>query len=269
MNSCLYECDVMHHRLFPKKNSFRYRIFMFSIDLEEVDTLHKKLWLFSRNAFNWFAFRDSDHVQFPFGRLKNGKTTKQNITEFLESQHIVLGEGRIMLVTNMAVWGYSFNPISFYLCYDHYDRPVCAVAEVCNTHGEMKMYVLDKTHLSNSTFQRRVTKHFYVSPFASLESSFDFIFKLPGNTLNMRVDDYEENKRFLLTSLNGKKKALTDARLLWYGVRFPFITARIMTLIFWQAFILWMKRVPFQKKNVHLHLQRDAYNYKKLKPTNA
>ena len=246
-----------------------YNLFMFAIDLDELDTLHKRLRLFSRNKWNWFGFRDSDHVQFPLGKGKNTKTTKENISEYLLSQKVQLPEGRIVLVTNVAVFGYSFNPISFYLCYDADNRPVCAVAEVCNTHGEMKLYVLTDSCLKGDVFQRLVSKHFYVSPFASLDSSFDFIFKLPDDTLHMRVDDYQDNKRFLITSLTGKKKELTDLRLLWYAFRFQVITLNIMASIYWQAFVLFIKGVPYQKKDFNTHLQRDAFNYKKIKPAHS
>ena len=37
LRSALYECDVMHHRLEPKEHHFRYRIFMFALDLDEID----------------------------------------------------------------------------------------------------------------------------------------------------------------------------------------------------------------------------------------
>lgn len=42
MNSCLYECTVMHHRLVPRKHAFHYRIFFFSLDLDEIDTAARK-----------------------------------------------------------------------------------------------------------------------------------------------------------------------------------------------------------------------------------
>ncbi len=267
MNSCLYQCEVMHHRLFPKKNRFRYTVFMFCFDLDELNVLHQKLNLFSYNRFNWFSFRDVDHVQFPLGSGRNSNTTRQNIAGYLDSQNITLGSGKILLVTNVSILGYSFNPISFYLCYDENNKPLCSVAEVCNTHGEMKLYLLDRTTLKDHVFQRKVSKHFYVSPFADLEASFDFIFKLPSDTLHMRVDDYQDGKRFLLTSLKGERKSLTDGRLLWYTIRFPLLTVRIITLIYWQAFVLWLKRVPFKRKNFNVHLQRDTFSYKKLKTT--
>ena len=52
MNSCLYRCEVMHARLFPKKNWFRYKIFMFYLDLDELDKLHKKI-LVAKVTNNW------------------------------------------------------------------------------------------------------------------------------------------------------------------------------------------------------------------------
>jgi len=80
----------------------------------------------------------------------------------------------------------------------------------------------------------------------------------------MRVDDYQDGKRFLLTSLSGKKKKLSDANLLWYGIRFPFITMGIMISIYWQALLLRLKKIPFHNKDFNLHLQQENYNYKKV-----
>jgi DUF1365 family protein len=253
----------MHHRLFPKEHRFRYNVFMFYLDLDELEPLNKKLKLFSRNRFNWFNFRDKDHLRIPSEAGESSETAKQNILNYLRNFNIDLKGGKIMLLTNVATLGYSFNPISFYLCFDDHKNPVCSVAEVCNTHGEMKLYLLNQECFSNQIFRRFVPKLFYVSPFAGLESSFDFIFKIPTDTLHMRVDDYEDNHRFLLSSLTGSKKDLTDVNLFWYGVRFPLITLKIMTLIFWQAFVLYLKRIPFNAKNLNPHLQQDIYHYKK------
>ena len=62
MNSCLYECSVMHHRLAPKEHHFRYRIFMFYLDLDELDEVGRRTRWFSRNRFNLYSFRDADHL---------------------------------------------------------------------------------------------------------------------------------------------------------------------------------------------------------------
>ncbi len=260
MNSCLYQCEVMHERLTPRKHKFNYKIFMFYLDLDEIDGLHKRIKLFSRNRFNWFSFNDRDHLQWPIEKSKNQNTIRENIGSYLKDHGI--GVRRIMLLTSVATFGYSFNPISFYLCFDENDQPVCSVAEVCNTHGEMKLYLLNNETLANGTFRKMVSKYFYVSPFADLASTFDFIFRVPGETMHMRVDDYQNGKRFLLSSLTGKKRAITDFNLFWYGLRFPLIPVKVITLIYWQAFVLYLKRVPFHKKNFNLHLQKETYQYK-------
>src|SRR5271154_518122 len=99
MNSCLYRCEVMHHRLFPKEHRFTYNVFMFYIDLDELEVLNGKLSLFSCNNFNWFNFRDRDHLKFPRNEAKK-KSVKQNVLDYLQSFGVDLRGGRIMLLTN-------------------------------------------------------------------------------------------------------------------------------------------------------------------------
>src|SRR6185503_13745312 len=50
MNSCLYKARVMHHRLAPKQHSFHYNVFMFYLDLDEIDGLAKRLKFLIRNG---------------------------------------------------------------------------------------------------------------------------------------------------------------------------------------------------------------------------
>lgn len=253
-HSCLYDCEMMHHRVSPANHQFKYRVFMFCLDLDELGTVHNKLKLFSRNRFNWFSFMDGDHFSD-----ETARPIKTKLRDFLAMKGIAWN-GRGTLLTNVRTLGYVFNPISFYFCFDENDQPQCAVAEVCNTHREMKLYLLDNSRLSGDTFRLRTPKYFYVSPFSELDTEFEFIFRLPSSFMQMRVDNYKQNKKILLSALTGTRKPLTDLNLLWYGVRFPLITLKIITLIYWQALKLRVKGLPFSRKDANLHLQKDFVN---------
>ena len=61
LNSKIYECEVMHCRLSPILNKFIYNIFMFRLDLDEIDALDKLTPIFSYNKFNIFSFFDKDY----------------------------------------------------------------------------------------------------------------------------------------------------------------------------------------------------------------
>lgn len=228
-HSCLYSCEVMHKRVWPKHHDFRYKVFMFYLDLGELGRAHEKLKLFSRNRFNWFSFFDKDH---------------HDLREFLGSKGIEW-KGRVTLLTNVRTFGYVFNPISFYFCFDEKDQPLCAVAEVTNTHKDRKLYLLDKDHFSKDTFKLRTSKELYVSPYSDLDTEFEFIFRIPSKFMQMRVDDYKQGKRILLSALTGTRKELADANLFLYGIRFPFITLKVITLIYWQALKLRLKGLTF------------------------
>lgn len=249
----------MHNRLAPKKNRFHYSVFMFYLDLDEIDGIAKKLRLLSRNRFNVFNFRDRDHLQLPKEAPDTRKNVKQQITDYLRSHNVELGNGKIMLLTNLCTFGYQFNPVSFYYCFDESGAPICSVVEVCNTFHEMKPYFISKDQLTGNRFHLNTTKYFYVSPFIDMDTNFDFNLSIPGEKLNIKIDDYKEGERFFISTLTGKRKGLTDLRLLWYMLRFPFITLKVIILIHWQALILWRKKIPYYKKSENKHLQKEVF----------
>ena len=252
--SCLYECDVMHYRLEPKKHRFLYKIFMFCLDLDEMEALAQKLRLFSLNQFNLFAFRDSDHME-PARR-----TLKENIIEFAGAHGMNLRGGRVLLVTHLRTLGYIFNPVCVYFCFDPSGAPACAVVEVENTYHEKKRYWLGPETFRNGIFELRATKYFYVSPFIQPNAEFDFKLSPPDQSLSIYIDDWIDGRKFLLSSLTGKRQRLSDANLLWHTLRFPFVTLQVIFLIHWQALILKLKGLRHFKKSDNPHLQQEIYH---------
>jgi DUF1365 family protein len=260
VNSCLYKARVMHHRLAPKQHSFHYEIFMFYLDLDEIDGLSKRLTWMSRNRFNLFNFRDKDHLQLPKEKPDTSKSVREHITEYLKTQGVDIGKGRIMMLTNLCTLGYQFNPVSFYFCYDENDEPFCSVVEVCNTYLEIKPYFLGMGTHTDDTFRLNTTKYFYVSPFIDMDTNFDFNLQVPGEKLNIRIDDFDkEGNRFFISTLQGKRAPLTDGKLLYYFFSFPLITLKVIGLIHWQALKLWLKKLPFHAKSANIHLQKGVY----------
>ncbi len=260
LHSCLYKAKVMHHRLAPKDHRFHYEIFMFYLNLDEIDGLSKRLKFMSRNRFNLFNFRDKDHLQLPRENPDTSKNIRAHISDYLSENGIALGNGRIMVLTNLCTLGYQFNPVSFYFCYDEEGRPLCSIVEVCNTFREMKPYFLGGDTMHNGQFKLNTGKYFYVSPFIDMDTNFDFDLSIPGEKLQLKIDDYDkEGKRFFISTLSGAKKELTDKRLLLYFLSFPLITLKVIGLIHFQAVKLWLKKLPYHKKEANRELQKEVY----------
>jgi DUF1365 family protein len=259
MNSSLYQARIMHHRLEPKKHSFQYDIFMFYLDLDELDELSDRLKFMSRNRFNLFTFKDREHLQLPRESPDNSKNIKQHICRYLAENGITEAPERIMLLTNLSTLGYNFNPVSFYFCFDQAGLPLCAVAEIGNTFGEMKPFLLGKNEFDEGAFRLNTTKYFYVSPFFDHDTQFDFNLQIPEEKLQIRIDDYKEDRRVFISTLSGIRKPLNDLTLLRYFFSFPLVTLKVITLIHWNALKLILKKIPYRKKEEHPELQQEVY----------
>ena len=251
-NSSIYECTVMHSRNKITVNKFYYKYFMFYLDLDELDRLSENLSLFSRNRFNIFNFRDKDHIVF------EKPDVRKNIMKYLKTNG-VNEVGTIKLLTNVATFGYNFNPVSFYFCFDKENNPLCVVPEVGNTFKELKPFFLDADNYSDGKFSARMQKNFYVSPFISHDVFFDFQLSVPDENLNIKIDDYRGDEKIFITHLAGNRKPLTDKNLLKYALKYPFVTLKVIGAIHWQAVKLIYKRVPYFRKNEFLELQKGAF----------
>ncbi len=252
--SRLYECEVVHQRLSPKKHAFRYRLFYFDLDLAEVPALSRKLALFSHNRFNLYSFRDADHLD-----LGKGPGLRDNLRAWLEEQGITLADDMgVRLVTLPRILGYIFNPVCFYFISDPAGQPLYAVVEVCNTYKELKPYLIAAPE-SPGHFRLKTPKHFYVSPFTSLTAEFDFRIKVPGDKIEIHIDDIENGETLLVSWIRGTSCPLSDRKLLWFSIRYPLLTLQVIWKIHWQALRLWLKRLPVFRKDADRQLQRDLY----------
>jgi DUF1365 family protein len=260
INSNIYTAKVMHHRLAPKKHSFWYSVYMFYIDLDELEMLAQKLRWFSHNKFNLFSFCDAEHLQLPKENPDQTKNIRQHLEDYLKEHGVDGSRLKIKLLTNLNVLGYNFNPVSFYYCFDEEGNPECCVAEISNTYREMKLFFFGKDELNGDTFKKITTKYFYVSPFIDHDDSFDFKLKVPADKLDIKIDDIDKDgNRFFISTLIGDKKPLTNAALLRYFFSIPLIPLQIMGMIHWQALKLWIKKIPFHPKAENPELQRNVY----------
>ncbi len=270
--SSLYECTVLHERFTPKHHRFVYSLFYFALDLDELDSLHRRLALFSVNRANLFSFRENDFL--PTGEpLHNPAepasfdhadlpSLKSRVLAFCAVHGSDIGnQGRVLLITLPRVLGYLFNPVSFYFCFNAAGVLVGAIAEVTNTFREVKPYFIPPVTRSDGsiTLRLRTPKHFYVSPFSGLDLEFDFTLHAPGEKLAVRIDDRAADTRVLHTALTGIRTPLTNLRLVWFLLKYPLITVKIITFIHWQALRLWLKRVPHFPKAADATAQRDLY----------
>jgi uncharacterized protein len=272
MSSHLYECQVMHARFAPRAHRFLYRIFLFAIDLDELENLPRRLALFSVNRANLYRFDERDYLPTHESLHNADKQTqpaapaaanplKARVHAFLSARGLDLDGGRIILITLPRVFGYGFNPVSFYFCYDRTGAPVAAIAEVTNTFREIKPYYLGPATqaAARGEFRVRVPKHFYVSPFSDVDVAFDFVLRTPGDRLSIQIDDYVGSERVLTSTLSGVQRPLTNRRLAWFTLKYPFLTLRIIGLIHWHALLLWWKRLPSFAKAARAADQRQLY----------
>ena len=131
LRSAIYTGSLLHVRDTPR-NAFRYPVQFYGLDLDELPELERRLPLFSVNRFNAVALRDRDHLFTPL---------KQGLVDWIAAQGVELGPNpRVTLLTNLAVLGYVFNPVSFYTVWREGDATELTLGGKFRVQGAVHNY---------------------------------------------------------------------------------------------------------------------------------
>jgi len=231
VNSALYLGTLVHSRREPVRHSFRYPLASFLIDLDELPLLAERLALVSVNAANVVSINDRDHF--------DGQPLKRAVLALVEDASVE----RVLMLTQPRIFGYVFNPVSFFWCYRGDGSLACMVSELNNTFGERLPEVLRGSELHYGH-----DKRLHVSPFFGLDQSYEYAFSQPGAEVWARIHVHEDGRRPLTAVLHGRRRELTNRSLAGVLARYPLEPARIIARIHLQALRLWLKRVPFHHK---------------------
>lgn len=252
MHSCLYQGHVQHRRLTPAKHRFRYGMYLVYLDLDELPELLAGGYGLSRRNFAPASFCRADHLGDPQVPLADA------VRNLVQDRTGSRPEGPIRLLTLLRNWGYYFNPLSLYYCFDAAGEDVqTVVAEVTNTPWrERHWYVLWHGNRIGPPSERRFrhSKEFHVSPFLDLDMVYEWHVHVPAEQFRLALINFRGQERVFDACLTLARCELTRGNMLRTLVRFPWSSARVMQAIHWQAFRLWQKKCPFYPHPKHRQL---------------
>jgi len=243
MRSAIYEGRVTHVRTTPSRHAFELPIGMVLIDLDEWDDLFRGSWLWGQGRFAPFAVRRRDHLGDPREPLG------ESVRNWMVSMGRPRPEGPIEMLAFPANFGFSMKPVSFFFCRDASGAVESVVAEVGNTPwNERQCYVLDPR--AESAMVPIAAKAMHVSPFLPME--LDYGWRLEQTTEEIGIcfncldrNAAPETAPILSVTMRLERRDWNRANLRRFSTRYGLIAWKIWAGIYWQAWRLKRKRVPF------------------------
>ena len=241
MKSAIYAGSVFHQRFRPRPHRLRYRVFQCLFDLDEIDTMSKRLRLFSRNRFNLFSFYDKD-----FGD-RSGARLRPQVEALMARAGRPSDGGQIRLLAMPRMLGHVFNPISVWFCHRRDGSLSTIIYEVTNTFKERHSYVIAVEGDGGAPIRQACDKAMYVSPFMDLDMRYDFTIEPPMERARVVVTGGDTHGPLIVAAFEGARRELSDKALLGAFLRHPLLTLKVVAGIHIEALKLFLKRIGVRR----------------------
>jgi uncharacterized protein len=246
LRSALYEGTVTHRRAQPA-HRFDTPVMLpllFLDELAELGAVHPLV------DFDPSPHRRRRPTAIRFHRddyLPSGAATVRGAVEDAVAAAGGCVRGPVALLGHVRTWGWLFNPLTLYYCFDPAGRNVeWAVLEVSNTPWHERC-----SYVAGPPGEHHFPKAMHVSPFLPAEGEYTLCYSAPKDVIRVTLDvtalpppwpygalhepDPPSTKPELTATMVLRRRALDRAglaRLLW---RHPFMTTRVSGGIYAQA----------------------------------
>ncbi len=224
----LYDSRIRHTRRRPFRKTFEHRAHTWLVDLDALP---------DHGVLGTFEARD--HVGSP------DRTLRENVDALLLERGIDLAGGRVLMAANARAFGYCFNPISVFWCFDRDHALAGVLVEVHNTYGGRQAYLVHPDEHGRA----RVDKDLYVSPFHGTDGWYDLRVPVPDEHLVVAVTLHTDDGAAFSASLDGRRSASSPRRAAPAALR---ATALIRA----HGVALWLRRLPVQRRPLGHDLDR-------------
>ena len=237
----IYKGTIRHRRFTPFDHFFTYPLFMAYFDISKIDDMLKKSWLWNVNKPSLISFYRKDY----HGNVN--QSLDEAVRNTVREKTGKILNGPIRILAHLRYFGYCFNPVSFYYCFDKNDQEVeLIMAEVTNTPWQERYtYFIWEKSQGKDDLSASLDKRLHVSPFWEMDHDYEWFFTSPKDSLTVNMKNFKSNHKVFDATLILQRAPLNLKNLAMHLLRFPFITFFIVFRIHWQALKLWLKGAPF------------------------
>ncbi|MGC4006354.1 MAG: DUF1365 domain-containing protein [Pirellulales bacterium] len=241
---------MRHRRALAPAHEFTAGVRLLYLDLAELPgpLAGRWVWGCERGAVSW---RRADHFGDPRVAMADA------VRDLVEERTGFRPHGPIRVLTLPRMWGYYFNPLAVFYCFDPTGTDVEAVvAEVSNTPwGERHCYVLRHENDAGDNVERsrvlraEFAKRMHVSPFLPMDLTYRWTGTTPGKRLAIRLQNHRATDdgpdQVFDAVMNLERREITTGTLAGVLLAAPWQTGQVWAAIYWQALRLWWKNARF------------------------